>query len=121
MLSVLQWDTIKYRCGEERPAAMLSNRVHPVSYLSGPADSSRAPTHTPAETDRAEEKTTTSTQPANNTDDRRRTSSLVGLLGFSTYVVSGLESDRLLKRKHGSGNLFRNRHSCIIFVLVKVI
>ena len=55
ILLVLQWDTIKYRCGEGRPAAMfLSNKVHPVSYLSGPADFSRAPTHTPAETDRAE-------------------------------------------------------------------
>ena len=82
MLSVLQWDTIKYRCGEERPAAMLSsNRVHPVSYLSGPADCARPPTHAPAEKDRAD-KTTTTTQHANNTDDRQRTSSSVGLLGF---------------------------------------
>ena len=82
MLSVLPWDTIKYRCSEERPVAMLSsNRVHPVSYLSGPADSSRAPTHTPAETDRAG-KTTTTTQHANNTDDGQHTSSSVGLLGF---------------------------------------
>ena len=28
------WDTIKYRCGEERQAVMLSpNRVHPLFYL----------------------------------------------------------------------------------------
>ena len=80
MLSVLQWDIIKYRCGEERPAAMLlTNRVHPVSYLSGPANSSRAPTHYLAETDRAE-KTTTTTQHANNTDDGQRTSNSFRLL-----------------------------------------
>ena len=66
MLSVLQWNTIKYRCGEERPAVMLSlNRVHPVSYLSGPADCARAPTHTLAEKDCAE-KTTTATQESFN-------------------------------------------------------
>ena len=82
MLSMLPWDTIKYRCGEERQVAMLSsNRVHPVSYLSGRVDCARAPTHTPAEKDRAE-KTTTTTQHANYTDDRQRTSSSVGLLGF---------------------------------------
>ena len=82
MLSVLQRDTIKYRCGEEGPAVMLSsNRVHPVSYLSGPADCARAPIDTPEEKYRAEKMTTT-TQHANNTDDRQLTSSSVGLLGF---------------------------------------
>ena len=62
---------------------MLSNRVHPVSsYLLGRADCARALTHTPTEKDRAE-KTTTTTQHANKkTDDRQRTSSSVGLLGF---------------------------------------
>ena len=65
MLSVFPWDTIKYRCGEERQAVMLSKRVHPVSYLTGRADCARTPTHTPAKKDPVE-KTTTTTQHANN-------------------------------------------------------
>ena len=79
MLSVLPCDTIKYRCGEERQAMLLSSkRVRPVFYLSGRADCARTPTHTPAEKDRVE-KTTTTTQHANNKDDKQRTSSSVGL------------------------------------------
>ena len=84
MLSVLRWNTIKYRCGDERQAVMLlSKTVHPVSYLSGRADCARTPTHIPAEKDRVE-KTTTTTQHANNQDCRQRISSSVGFLECPT-------------------------------------
>ena len=56
MLSVFPWDTIKYRCGEERQAVILSKRVHLVFYLSGRADCARTPTHTQAEKDRMEKR-----------------------------------------------------------------
>ena len=79
---------------------LSSNRVHAVSYLSGPADSSRAPTHTPAETDLAEKRQQPHSMPTTRMTDSVQAAQLDCQV-FPTYVVGGLESDRLLKRKHG--------------------